>query len=159
MTLHWIDAVAGVAYVCVRDRLPRFGEFLNAIESLIRHPQWRPGMPIVEDLREWRGQPPDNCLEDWRTYVADRHRFLEGCRWAVVRRADDRKLADILDAAGSEVPSGVLLRQFDDMTHAHVWAQRSADDAVAARFPVRGRAAADRERSDQQLGLEGHETA
>jgi hypothetical protein len=158
MTLHWIDAVAGVAYVCVRDRLPRFDEFLNAIESLIRHPQWRPGMPIVEDLREWRGQPPDTCLEDWRTYVADRHRFLEGCRWAVVRRADDRKL-DILDAAGSEVRSGVLLRQFDDMTHAHVWAQRSAEDAVAARFPVRGRAAADRERSDQQLGLEGHETA
>jgi hypothetical protein len=158
MTLHWIDAVAGVAYVCVRDRLPRFDEFLNAIESLIRHPQWRPGMPIVEDLREWRGQPPDYCLEDWRTYVADRHRFLEGCRWAVVRRADDRKL-DILDAAGSEVRSGVLLRQFDDMTHAHVWVQRSADDAVAARFPVRGRAAADRERSDQQLGLEGHETA
>lgn len=159
MTLHWIDAVAGVAYVCVRDRLPRFDEFLNAIESLIRHPQWRPGMPIVEDLREWRGQPTDNRLEDWRTYVADRHRFLEGCRWAVVRRADDRMLAEILDAAGSEVPSGVLLRQFDDMTHAHVWAQRSAEDAVAARFPVRGRAAADRERSDQQLGLEGHETA
>jgi hypothetical protein len=137
MTLHWIDAIAGVAYVCVRDRLPRFDEFLNAIESLIRHPQWRPGMPIVEDLREWRGQPPANCLEDWRTYVADRRRFLEGCRWAVVRRAEDRMLADILDAAGSQVPGGVLLRQFDDMTHAHVWAQRSADDAVAARFPVR----------------------
>jgi len=159
MTLHWIDAVAGVAYVCVRDRLQQFDEFLNAIESLIRHPQWRPGMPIVEDLREWRGQPPDNCVEDWRTYVEGRRRYLEGCRWAVVRRADDRRLVDILDAAGSEVPSGVLLRQFEDMTHAHVWAQRPADDAVSARFRVPGRAAADREWSVSPLGFEGQESA
>jgi hypothetical protein len=141
MTLHWIDAVAGVAYVCVRDRLPRFDEFLNAIDSLIRHPQWRPGMPIVEDLREWRGQPPDNCVEDWRMYIAGRRRFLEGCRWAVVRRVDDRTLADVLHAAGSETHrNGVLLRQFDDMARAHVWAERAADDAVAAGFPARERA-------------------
>ena len=135
MTLHWIDAVAGVAYVCVRDRLTRFEEFLNAIESLIRHPKWRPGMPIVEDLREWRGQPPDNWVEDRHVYMAGRRRFLEGCRWAVVRRVDDRTLADILDAAVCGTPNGVLLRQFDNMARAHVWAQRAADDDVAAVLP------------------------
>ena len=104
MTLHWIDAVAGVAYVCVRDRLTRFEEFLNAIESLIRHPKWRPGMPIVEDLREWRGRPPDNWVEDRHVYMAGRRRFLEGCRWAVVRRVDDRTLADMIEQRGYTGP-------------------------------------------------------
>jgi hypothetical protein len=73
-------------------------------------------------------------------YIAGRRRFLEGCRWAVVRRVDGRTLADVLDGAGSDAPSGVLLRQFDDMAHAHVWAERAEDDAVAAGLPVPERA-------------------
>jgi hypothetical protein len=123
MTLQWIDRIAGVAYICVRDQLPAFREFLNAIDQLITHPHWRPGMPIVKDVREWRGDPPAECAEEWRAYIAERRRFLEGCRLAVVCRKDDRRLVNALDAALAEVPAAVTLQEFSDMIHAHLWIQ------------------------------------
>ena len=122
MTLQWIDRTAGVAYVSLRNRLWAFHEFLNAVEQLIAHPDWRPGMPVVEDIRELTCPIPPNCVEEWRAYVAERGPMLDGCRWAVVRRDTDSPMVSVLEAAARDAaPHGVLLEQFSNMVDAHLW--------------------------------------
>ena len=122
MTLQWIDRGAGVAYVVVHGQMPAFVEFLNAIDRLIADPAWHPGTPIIEDLRDYRGYPPPNCVEQWRWYVGERRGVLSGCRWAIVRRDDDPGLLSILNIAAEDAaPHAVVLQQFTNMVDAHLW--------------------------------------
>jgi hypothetical protein len=122
MVMQWIDCAAGLAYVRVRDRLADFDDFLQAITRLISDQSWRPGMPIVEDLTEFRGDPPPEWLEQWCSYVAEQRRWLEGCRWAVIRGSDDPGLVSILDAAAEYgIPLGISLRHFTNAIDAHAW--------------------------------------
>jgi hypothetical protein len=132
MVMQWIDQVAGVAYVCVRGPLTAFAEFLQAIERLITHPSWQAGMPIIEDLRELSGEPPPECLEDWRQYVAEREHALHGCRWAVVSRGNDPELASVLDTAGQyATTAAVTLRQFTNTVDAHAWLSQASVVSLA----------------------------
>ena len=124
MVQQWIDVCAGLAYISVGVQLETFQEFLDAIEKLISRQQWRPRMPVVEDLRECRWIPPASAIADWRAYVADHHRLLRGCRWAAVTREESLSVRRLLDAAAKEVvPYGVLLKQFTNIVDAHLWAK------------------------------------
>ena len=64
MVQQWIDASAGLAYISVGAQLNAFDEFLSAIEKLIANPEWRPGMPVVEDIRQCLWIPPATAVED-----------------------------------------------------------------------------------------------
>jgi hypothetical protein len=109
MVQQWIDASAGLAYISVGGQLDAFDEFLDAIEKLISHPEWRAGMPMVEDIRQCLWIPPAAAVEAWRSYVARHQALLEGCRWAVVTRGDS-SVVSILDAAAHDAaPVGVVL--------------------------------------------------
>jgi hypothetical protein len=130
MVMQWIDQVAGLAYMCVRGSVTS-AEFLNGINRLIRDPNWRARMPILEDLREFRGAL--DWLEDWRTYVSDHAHALEGCRWAFVSRGDDSPLASALDtAAHSATAAGVNLKQFTSTVDAHAWLSQASATMVLA---------------------------
>jgi hypothetical protein len=119
---QWIDRVAGVAYISVGIRLESFREFLDAIDKLISHPDWRPGMPVLEDLRRCHWIPPKSAIDEWRAYVAQNRSWLEGCRWAVVRRGLVPAVVAVLDAAAKDAASsGVVLKHFTDMIEAHLW--------------------------------------
>ena len=119
---HWIDVPAGVAYIAVGAKLNAFREFLDAIGKLISHPDWKPGTPVVEDLRRCRWVPPSEAVEEWRAYVADHQQRLEGCRWAVVTDRKDPAVGSILRAAAEDAATcGVLLKQFSNMVDAHLW--------------------------------------
>ena len=123
--LRWIDGTSGLAYLYVRDGLARFGQFLEAVDHLLTHPSWHPGMPIVEDLSPSPSGPPATCVEQWRAYIAEHRLLLEGCRWAVVTREDNATLRSFLDRAAREaVAHGVTLRRFGNMMDAHLWVQR-----------------------------------
>ena len=124
MVQQWIDASAGLAYISVGAQLNAFDEFLSAIEKLIANPEWRPGMPVVEDIRQCLWIPPATAVEEWRSYVAKHQALLEGCRWAVVTRSES-SVVSILDAAAHDAaPNGVVLRQFTNMVDAHLWVKR-----------------------------------
>ena len=126
MVQQWIDASAGLAYISVGGQLDAFDEFLDAIEKLISHPEWRAGMPVVEDIRQCLWIPPAAAVEAWRSYVARHQALLEGCRWAVVTRGDS-SVVSILDAAAHDAaPVGVVLKQFTNMVDAHLWVKRLA---------------------------------
>jgi hypothetical protein len=119
---QWIDTVAGVAYISIGSRLESFREFLDAIDKLISHPDWRPGMPVLEDLRRCHWIPPKSAIDEWRAYVAQNRSWLEGCRWAVVRRGLVPAVVAVLDAAAKDAASsGVVLKHFTDMIEAHLW--------------------------------------
>jgi hypothetical protein len=123
VVLQWIDHMAGVAYICVRPNLRAFRDVLDAVETLIRHPDWRPGMPIIEDLRELTCATALSTGEEWRAYVEEHRANLRGCRWAVVRRADDSAVASMLETVARDAARyGVLLEQFSRMLDAHIWA-------------------------------------
>jgi hypothetical protein len=124
-TLQWIDRTAGVAYVTVRQPLIAFREFLDAIDALIAHPDWHPGMPVIEDLREASITPPANCQTEWRAYVAARGPLLGGCRWAVVTEARHAPLTPVLETAAADAAGAVSLQRFSNMVDAHEWAMGS----------------------------------
>jgi hypothetical protein len=122
MTYQWIDKATGLGYIAVRGQMLRFIEFLDTIDALTASPEWRPGTPVIEDLRDYHGCCPPNCVEEWRRYVGDRQRVLHGCRWAIVRREDEPHLLSVLDTAAADAEAhGVVLRQFSNMIDAHVW--------------------------------------
>ena len=124
MVQEWVDFSAGLAYIAVAGRLTVFREFLDAIERLLSHPDWRPGMPVVEDLRGCEWVPPPAAIDEWKNYVDDRQPQLQGSRWAVVTRGDNVEVGFNLDAAAEDAaPSGVTLKQFTNMIEAHLWAQ------------------------------------
>jgi hypothetical protein len=124
MTYQWIDTMTGLAYIAVSGQMRAFIEFLNTIDQLIASPEWRPGTPVIEDLRDYHGCCPPNCVEEWRRYVAERQRVLRGCRWAIVRREDEPRLLSVLDTAAVDAEAhGVVLRQFSNMLDAHLWAE------------------------------------
>jgi hypothetical protein len=119
---HWIDTNAGLAHISVGGQLNAFREFLDAIEQLISHPDWQPGMPVVEDLRQCYWIPPPPAIEEWRAYVAKRQPALEGCRWAVVTGGSNPIVVSILGAATKDAaPKGVILKQFKNLLDAHLW--------------------------------------
>ena len=123
---QWIDQTVGVAYISVGDHLEAFDEFLDAIDDLISRPEWRPGMPVVEDLRQCRWIPPPPAIRAWQVYVADRQERLGGCRWAVVSRGDNPVVASILDSAAEyAAPVGITLKHFTNMLKAHIWVKPS----------------------------------
>jgi hypothetical protein len=82
MTFQWIDGVAGIAYIVIRGPTA-YVELLDAIDRLTSDPVWRPGMPIIEDLRDYRSclRPP-SVVEQWSRSARDRRRALNDCRWA-----------------------------------------------------------------------------
>jgi excisionase family DNA binding protein len=123
----WIDIQADVAYISVRNLINTFDEFLDGVDGLISQPQWRPGIPVIQDLRECCWVPPVSSIAEWRAYVAGRQSRLEGCRWAVVSRHEHASVVSLLDAVAQDaVPNGVLLRHFTNMVDAHLWVQPSA---------------------------------
>jgi hypothetical protein len=131
MVLQWIDRFAGLAYVCVRGPLSAFEELLKGIDRLIADPNWHAGMAILEDLRDYEGDPQPDSLERWRAYVAERGPRLQGCRWAVVRRADNPALTSVLDTAAQHATkAGVTLRQFTSTVDAHAWLSQASGVAV-----------------------------
>ena len=121
--IYWIDPTAGVAYISLRAKRSSFGEFLGAVDGLISHPDWRPGMPVIEDRRRCRWVPPGTALEEWRAYISAHQALLAGCRWAVVTRPATKSAVVCLlnAAAGDAAPSGVPLQQFTNMLDAHLW--------------------------------------
>ena len=122
MIQQWVDFSAGLAYITVGFQLSAFTEFLTAIEQLIAHPDWYPGMPVLEDLRQCYWIPPDTSREQWRDFIADRQSRLEGSRWAVVTRGDSPEIRSLLDAAAADAaPRGLTVRQFTNMIDAHMW--------------------------------------
>lgn len=124
MTLQWIDRGTEVAYLVVHGQMPAFVEFLNAVDHLIADPAWHPGLPIIEDLRDYQGSVPPNCIEQWRRYVGERRRVLNGCRWAIVRRDDNPGLLSVLNIAADDAAQhAVVVRQFTNMVDAHLWVQ------------------------------------
>lgn len=128
MVQQWIDRTADLAYISVGVQIKAFDEFLDAIEMLISHPNWRPGMPVVEDLRQCHWVPPVSAIEEWRAYIVEHETRLGGSRWAVVTREDSPPIVTaILDAASQDAaPVGVKLKQFTDMVDAHLWVKGSA---------------------------------
>jgi hypothetical protein len=121
--VQWIDKSADTAYITVRGRLETFRQFLDTVGALITQPHWRPGMPVVEDLRECDWDPPPAAIAEWRDFVAKHGRLLQGCRWAVVRRPVASAAEAQLEKAATEAaPPGLELRQFSSMLDAHVWA-------------------------------------
>jgi len=124
-TAQWIDQATGVAYISVLSKIQEFKEFLDAVEQLISDPKWRPGMPVIEDLRGCPWIPPDTSIEEWRRYVTARETSLGGCRWAVVRNGVRSRLESLLDAAEEDAASGgVALQRFTNMADAHLWAKQ-----------------------------------
>ncbi len=124
---QWLDMSIGLAYIVVGPQLKAFSDFLHAIEELIERPAWRPGIPVVEDLRQCQWIPPTRAVEEWRAYVAGRQPQLGGCRWAVVTRGDNSSVVSILDAAAHDAaPNGVTLRRFTSMVDAHLWVKPPA---------------------------------
>src|SRR5919107_5290625 len=109
MKNQWIDTTSGLAYITVHGHMTAFIELLDAIDRLVARPTWKPGTPIIEDLRDYQGCSPPNCVEQWRSYVAERGRVLCGSRWAVVRRDEEPSLLLVLDMAAKDaVPHGVV---------------------------------------------------
>ena len=49
---YWLDLSAGLGYIAVGVRFNAFRHFLNAIDTLIANPAWKPGTPVLEDLRD-----------------------------------------------------------------------------------------------------------
>ena len=131
-TLQWIDRTAGIAYVTVRQPLRAFREFLDAIDALIAHPEWRPGMPVIEDLREASSTPPPNCETEWRAYVAARGPLLRGCRWAVVTEATHAPLTPVLETAAADAAGALTLQRFSNMVDAHLWVMGSSLNRIGA---------------------------
>lgn len=123
MVQEWVDFSAGFAYIAIVGRLTAFREFLDAIERLVSHPDWRPGMPVVEDLRGCEWVPPPAAIDEWKNYVDDRQPQLQGSRWAVVTRGDNTDIGFILEAGAEGAASGVTRKQFTSMIDAHLWAK------------------------------------
>ena len=132
MVFQWIDQVAGLAYVCVRGRLVTFTEFLNSIDALTTNPNWHPGMPILEDLRDFEGDPQPDSVQAWRRYITERAPMLQGCRWAVVRRGENPAMVSVLDTAAQHATTaGVTLRQFTNSIDAHAWLSQASAVVLA----------------------------
>ena len=125
--VQWIDRTAGLAYIIVRGQLGTFQDFLGAVDRLTTHPDWHPGMPVIEDLRQCPWVPPESSIEEWRAFVTSRERLLHGCRWAVVRHNNRSPVVNLLYAAAeASARSGVTLQQFTNMLDAHLWVKAPA---------------------------------
>jgi len=123
MIRHWIDSTGTLAYLVVRGQVVRFRDFLDHVEALIRQPDWTPGTPILEDLREFSGGAPPNCVREWREFVVVNHERIAGCHWAVIVAERQPDLLRVLELAAQDAsPYGVVLRPFTDSLHAHAWA-------------------------------------
>jgi hypothetical protein len=105
---------------------------LDAIDALIAHPDWRPGMPVIEDLREASSTPPANCETEWRAYVAARGPLLGGCRWAVVMEARHAPLTPVLETAAGDATGALTLQRFSNMVDAHDWVMGSSLNKIEA---------------------------
>ena len=122
---YWIDTTADVAYVAVRGALPHFPTLLALFDRVFADPQWRPDVPIVEDVRELTIRPPATCLSEWRDYVRERRPIVGGCRWAIIAPDTDARLRAILRAAARDAAAnGVTMEVFGNMIDAHVWLAR-----------------------------------
>jgi hypothetical protein len=122
MIQHWVDGMASVAYVAVSGHVTSLADMLEHVDSLIRDPRWRPGMPIIEDLRHLRGGAPPAWQGPWRRFLIDNAAALVGCPWAIVLAGEAPSLMRELDEA-ADIASGygVVLRTFTDTAHAHAW--------------------------------------
>jgi hypothetical protein len=122
MIQHWVDGAASLAYVAVSGRVTSLADMLEHVQSLIRDPGWRPGMPLIEDLRELLGGAPPGWRGPWRRFLTEHEASLSGCPWAVVLPCEDLALIRELDeAADIASEHGVVLRTFTDTAHAHAW--------------------------------------
>src|SRR4051794_4016925 len=99
MIHHWVDRAASLAYVAVSGPVTSLADMLEHVESLVRDPRWRPGMPLIEDLRELRGGAPPAWRGPWRQFLMDHAAALAGCPWAVVLAREDTQLIRELDEA------------------------------------------------------------
>jgi hypothetical protein len=121
-TIQWIDTRLGFAYICVPVHLAAFADFLDGVDRLLADVNWRPGMPVVEDLRECEWVPPASAAQEWQVYLGDRRRLLNGCRWAVVSPHYAAIAVSLLDAAAAEADRyGIVLQRFTRMSDAHLW--------------------------------------
>jgi len=135
MIRHWIDPIASLAYVAVSGPVKQLGEMLEHVDRLVRDPTWRPGMPLIEDLRELRGGAPPAWRAPWRRFLMEHETALSGCPWAVVLATENAALLRELDEAAAIASEyGVVLRTFTDTTHARAWVNS------VGRQPLRARA-------------------
>jgi hypothetical protein len=119
---HWIDSTGTLAYVAVVGRLTTLGEMLIHLEALLTDQSWRPGMPLIEDLRALYGGAPLAWRGPWRRFLTTHAQSFAGCHWAVVLAQEDATLFAVMDdAAAIAAEYTVVLRTFTDTEHAHAW--------------------------------------
>jgi hypothetical protein len=122
MVHHWMDSTGARAYVAVVGRLTTLGEMLVHLEALLADESWRPGMPLIEDLRNLYGGAPLAWRGPWRRFLTTHARSLAGCHWAVVLAAEDATLFAVFDdAAAIAAEYSVVLRTFTHSEQAHAW--------------------------------------
>jgi hypothetical protein len=92
------------------------------LEALLADQSWRPGMPLIEDLRNLYGGAPLAWRGPWRRFLATHARSLAGCHWAVVLAEENATLFAVLDdAAAIAAEYSVVLRTFTHSEQAHAW--------------------------------------
>jgi hypothetical protein len=134
MIQHWVDVSASLAYVAVSGPVTSLADMLEHVRSLVRDPRWRPGMPLIEDLRDLRGGPPPAWREHWRQFLMDHAAALSGCPWVVVLSGEEAQQLRILDEAADIASEyGVMLRTFTDSAHAHAWVNSVGQQLVHVR--------------------------
>lgn len=127
-----IDEGRCVAILTISGMPLSWGAFVSLVDAMIHDPAFRPGMPVLEDLRTLAQAPGSDCMRAMAGLFLARPEQLTGTRWAMVVRVDQQALYGVgrmAEAFADGTP--VTFAVFKDWDAAQAWVLEDGSQATA----------------------------